>query len=73
MIEEEIRVAYRIDWREGILHFESRALASLSIIKSISLSVVTIDSRKWRNNCTRRGGSAVGRFGIVPAASLRPI
>lgn len=26
MIEEEIRVAYRIDWREGILHFESRAL-----------------------------------------------
>lgn len=48
--------------------------ASLSIIKSISLSVMTIDSRKWcRNNCTRRGGSAVGRFGIVPAASLRPI
>lgn len=47
--------------------------ASLSIIKSISLSVVTIDSRKWRNNCTRRGGSAVGRFGIVPAVSLRPI
>lgn len=26
MIEEEIRVAYRIDRREGILHFESRAL-----------------------------------------------
>lgn len=44
--------------------------ASLSIIKSISLSVMTIDSR---NNCARRGGSAVGRFGIVPAASLRPI
>lgn len=70
MIEEEIRVAYRIDWREGILHFESRALASLSIKKSISLSVMTIDSR---NNCARRGGSVVERFGIVPAASLRPI
>lgn len=44
--------------------------ASLSIIKSISLSVMTIDSR---NNCARRGGSVVERFGIVPAASLRPI
>ena len=39
MIEEEIRVAYRIDWREGILHFESRALASLSIKKSKTLDV----------------------------------